>query len=77
MPGFSPYLNYNGVSLHYIPQNQFEGDISNLKFCSRIYDSAHKSIITDLLPLCIETTGKEQTNILASSSWDGKIKIWK
>ena len=77
MPGFSPYLNYNGVSLHYIPQNEFEGDISNLKFCSRISDSAHKSIITDLLPLCIETTGKEQTNILASSSWDGKIKIWK
>ena len=77
MPGFSPYLNYNGVSLHYIPQNEFEGDISNLKFCSRIADSSHKSIITDLLPLSIEGGGKEPTNILASSSWDGKIKIWK
>jgi hypothetical protein len=77
MPGFSPYLNYNGVSLHYIPQNEFEGDISNLKFCSRISDSSHKSIITDLLPLCIETSGKELTNVLISSSWDGKIKMWK
>ena len=76
MPGFSPYLNYNGVSLHYIPQNEFEGDISNLKFCSRISDPSHKSIITDLLPLSIET-GREQLNILASCSWDGKIKIWK
>ena len=76
MPGFSPYLNYNGVSLHYIPQNEFEGDISNLKFCSRISDSSHKSIITDLLPLSIEV-GKDQTNLLASCSWDGKIKIWK
>ena len=77
MPGFSPYLNYNGVSLHYIPQNEFEGDISNLKFCSRIADSSHKSIITDLLPLSIEGGSKEQSNVLASCSWDGKIKIWK
>ncbi len=76
MPGFSPYLNYNGVSLHYIPQNEFEGDISNLKFCSRIADSSHRSIITDLLPLSIEG-GKDQLNVLASCSWDGKIKIWK
>ena len=75
MPGFSPYLNYNGVSMHYIPQNEFEGDI-NLKFCSRIADSSHKSIITDLLPISVEG-GKEQTNILVSSSWDGKVKIWK
>ena len=76
MPGFSPYLNYNGVSLHYIPQNEFEGDISNLKFCSRISDPSHKSVITDLLPLSIDG-GKESLNLLASSSWDGKIKIWK
>ena len=75
MPGFSPYLNYNGVCLHDIPQNEFEGDISNLKFCSRISDPSHKSIITDLLPMSIDG-GKEQ-NVLASCSWDGKIKIWK
>ena len=74
MPGFSPYLNYIGVSLHDIPQNEFEGgDIS--KFCSRIADPSHKSIITDLLPIYIE--GSKEQIVLASCSWDGKIKIWK
>ena len=74
MPGFSPYLNYIGVSLHDIPQNEFEGgDIS--KFCSRIADPSHKSIITDLLPIYIE--GNKEQIVLASCSWDGKIKIWK
>jgi hypothetical protein len=38
MPGFILCLKYIGVSLHYIPQNEFEGgDI--LKFYSRIADS--------------------------------------
>ena len=74
MPGFSPYLNYIGVSLHDIPQNEFEGgDIS--KFCSRIADPSHKSIITDLLPIYID--GSKDQIVLASCSWDGKIKIWK
>ena len=74
MPGFSPYLNYIGVSLHDIPQNEFEGgDIS--KFCSRIADPSHKSIITDLLPIYID--GNKEQIVLASCSWDGKIKIWK
>ena len=76
MLGFSPYLNYNGVSLHDIPQNEFDGGISNSKFCSRIADSSHKSVITDILPICIEDKGP-QSNILVSASWDGKIKIWK
>ena len=76
MVGLSPYLNYNGVSLHDIPQNEFDGGISNSKFCSRIADSSHKSVITDILPICIEDKGP-QSNILVSASWDGKIKIWK
>ena len=76
MPGFSNYLNYNGVSLHYIPQNEFDSGINNLKFCSRISDPSHKSIITDILPMNIEEKNP-QLNILVSSSWDGKIKIWK
>ena len=76
MPGFSPFLNYNGVSLHYIPQNEFDNGIPNLKFCSRISDTSHKSVITDILPMCIEEKNP-QLNILVSSSWDGKIKIWK
>jgi hypothetical protein len=50
--------------------------ISNLKFCSRISDSSHKSLITDILPVCIGEKGP-QNNILVSSSWDGKIKVWK
>ena len=47
MPGFSPYLNYNGVSLHDIPQNEFEGDISNLKFCSVNFNNLSKSSLSD------------------------------
>jgi len=76
MPGFSPYLNYNGVSFNDVPQNEFDSGISNLKFCSRISDSSHKSLITDILPVCIGEKGP-QNNILVSSSWDGKIKVWK
>ena len=76
MPGFSPYLNYNGVSFYDIPQNEFDNGITNLKFCSRISDCSHKSLITDILPMSIEDKSP-QFNILVSSSWDGKIKIWK
>ena len=64
------------MEFRYIPQNEFDNGINNLKFCSRIADSSHKSIITDLLPMNIEEKNP-QLNILVSSSWDGKIKIWK
>ena len=73
MPGFSPFLNYNGVSLHYIPQSEFDNGLPNYRFCSRIADASHKSVITDILPMSIE----EKSNVLISSSWDGKIKVWK
>ena len=73
MPGFSSFLNYNGLSLHYIPQNEFDNGIPNYRYCSRISDSSHKSVITDILPMNIE----EKNNVLISSSWDGKIKVWK
>ena len=81
MPGFSPYLNYNGLSLHYNPQKEKEidySDITKLKpYISRIADSSHKSIITDILPMSIISNNNSPLNILVSSSWDGKIKIWK
>ena len=76
MPGFSPFLNYNGVSLHYIPQSEFDNGLPNLRFCSRIADASHKSVITDILPMCIDEKNN-QSNVLISSSWDGKIKVWK
>ena len=76
MPGFSPFLNYNGVSLHYIPQSEFDNGLPNYRFCSRIADASHKSVITDILPMCIDEKNN-QSNVLISSSWDGKIKVWK
>ena len=76
MPGFSPFLNHNGVALFDIPQNEFDIDISNNEFCSRISDCSHKSLITDLLPVYIDDKSP-QFNILVSSSWDGTIKVWK
>jgi WD40 repeat protein len=75
MPGFSQFLNYNGVSLHYIPQN--DADDNGIRCCSRIADCSHKSIITDIIPMSLSIDEKSYTNILVSSSWDGKIKIWK
>jgi hypothetical protein len=74
MPGFSPYFNYNGVSLNFKSQNEFEGQ--TIKYCTRISDSSHKSIITDLLPINVGSDSNN-VNVLASCSWDGKIKLWK
>ena len=77
MAGFSTYQNLNGVSFHFDAQYEFDDNLDNLiKYCSRISDCSHKSIITDLLPICV--SGYDgQTNVLVSCSWDGKIKIWK
>ena len=54
MQRFSPFLNHNGVALFDIPQNEFDIDISNNEFCSRISDCSHKSLITDLLTVYID-----------------------
>ena len=77
MAGFSLYQNLNGLSLNFNAQYEFDDNIDNLiKYCSRISDCSHNSIITDLLPISV--SGYDgQFNVLASSSWDGKIKIWK
>ena len=70
MAGFSQFLNYNGV---FLLQNDV--DDNNIRFCSRIAYCSDKSIITIIIPMSLDE--KSNTNILVSSSWDGKIKIWK
>ena len=75
MPGFSEYQNYNGITYHSVIQNEFEQN-SDLKFCTKISECAHKGIVSDLL--CYNLNSNDsQSNILVSSSWDGTIKIWK
>ena len=75
LPGFSEYQNYNGITYHSVIQNEFEQN-SDLKFCTKISECAHKGIVSDLL--CYNLNSNDsQSNILVSSSWDGTIKIWK
>ena len=73
MEGFSEYLNFNGNAYYANYQNEFDENDENLKYCQKISDPAHTSIITDLLPFGL----KSSEALLISSSWDGTIKIWK
>ena len=77
MAGFSEYQNYNGITYHSSIQNEFETNCQgDLKFCTKISDSAHKGVISDLV--CYGLNLDEGIcNILASCSSDGTIKIWK
>ena len=70
MPGFSQFLNQNGV---FLPQN--DADDNDIIFWSRKAYCSDKSIITIIIPMSLDE--KSNTNILVSSSCDGKIKIWK
>ena len=70
MAGFSQFLNYNRF---FLLQN--DADDNNIKFWSRIAYCSVKSIITIIIPMSLDE--KSNTNILVSSSCDGKIKIWK
>ena len=75
MAGFSEYQNYNGITYYSAMQNEFDQN-SDLKYCTKIAEAAHRGVITDLL--CYNAYSNEgQSNILISSSWDGTIKIWK
>ena len=76
MPGLSEFQNCNGTLYHSSIQKEFDENNNELKHCTKISDPSHKSIITDLLPLSFNGTNGP-INILASSSWDGTIKIWK
>ena len=75
--GFSEYQNYNGITYHSSPQNEFDPNCQgDLKFCTKISDPSHKGVITDLL--CYGLNSDDGfCNILASCSDDGTIKIWK
>ena len=67
MSGFSQFLNYNRV---FLLQNDADG--GGVKFWSRIAYCSDKSIITIIIPMSLD-----EKSILVSSSWNGKIKIWK
>ena len=68
MSGFSQFLNYNRV---FLLQN--DADDNDIKFWSRIAYCSDKSIsITIIIPMSLD-----EKSILVSSSWNGKIKIWK
>ena len=64
--------NLNGIIYHSSVQKEFDQDDDSIKYCTKISDASHKSVITDLLPMNLNGV-----NLLVSSSWDGTIKIWK
>ena len=72
IPGFSDFQNLNGIIYHSSVQKEFDQDDDSIKYCTKISDASHKSVITDLLPMNLNGV-----NLLLSSSWDGTIKIWK
>jgi WD40 repeat protein len=72
IPGFSEFQNFNGTLYHSSVQNEFNQEDNELKYCTKISDPSHKSVITDLLPMNINGI-----NMLLSSSWDGTVKLWK
>ena len=72
IPGFSDFQNLNGIIYHSSVQKEFDQEDDSIKYCTKISDASHKSVITDLLPMNLNGV-----NLLVSSSWDGTIKIWK
>ena len=76
MSGLSEFQNFNGILYHSSIQNEFDENDNDLKYCTKISDPSHKSIISDLLPLSL-SGNYEPINLLVSSSWDGTIKLWK
>jgi WD40 repeat protein len=69
---FSEYQHYNGISFHLVTHNEFEENLEILKYCTKISDAAHRSIVTDITSLSVNGI-----QLLVSSSWDGTIKLWK
>ena len=78
MNGLSEYQYLNGVAFHALTQNEFEGNSEELKFCTKLADASHKSLITDLCSYSVNNEdNNNKMNFLISSSWDGTVKIWK
>jgi WD40 repeat protein len=69
---FSEYQHYNGISFHLAIHNEFEENLEILKYCTKISDAAHRSIVTDITSLNVNGI-----QLLVTSSWDGTIKLWK
>ena len=76
MNGLSEYQYFNGVAFHALSQNEFDESNEELRFCTKLADSSHKGIISDLLTYKVNNKDNNM-NLLISSSWDGTIKIWK
>ena len=72
IPGFSEFQNFNGTLYHTSVQNEFDQEDNELKYCTKISDASHKSVITDIMPMNLNGV-----NLLLSSSWDGTVKLWK
>ena len=49
IPGFSQFLNYNGVFLL-----QKDIDENDIRFCSRIADCSRNRIITNIIPILLD-----------------------
>ena len=80
--GFSEYQLFNGITCHTSIQNEFKEELNvTLNYCTRISDSSHKNVISDIIPMALKydiDDGLEKySNLLISSSWDGTVKIWK
>ena len=73
MKDISEYQYFNGVAFHFIQHDEFDENSGDLRFCTKLADASHKSIISDLLSFNV----KNDLNVLISSSWDGTVKIWK
>ena len=76
MNGLSEYQYLNGVAFHALSQNEFDKSNEELRFCTKLADASHKSLISDLLSYSVNYKDNRM-NFLISSSWDGTVKIWK
>ena len=76
MKGLSICQYYNGICFHALKQNEFDESDEVLRYCTKLSDASHKSIISDLLPFRASNQNNKM-NLLISSSWDGMIKIWE
>lgn len=73
---FSEYQNYNGITFHLTQKDEYDSSLEILKYSTKIADTAHKNIITDVKVIGLNSLGNFSLGML-STSWDGTIKMWK